>query len=61
MKSFKKAKDIRVGVIGYGGAFNMGLHHLNEMKAAGMTPVAVCDVDKARVKQAAEDIPGMRR
>ena len=24
MKKFKKAGDIKVGVVGYGGAFNMG-------------------------------------
>ena len=41
MKKYKNASEIRVGVIGYGGAFNMGRAHLNEMKQAGMTPVAV--------------------
>ena len=29
MNKFKRAKDIQVGVIGYGGAFNMGRGHLN--------------------------------
>ena len=42
---FKKPAAIRVGVIGYGGAFNMGRGHLKEMEKAGMTPVAVCEVD----------------
>lgn len=59
MAMFKKAADIKVGVVGYGGAFNMGRHHLNEMKRAGMTPVAVCEVDAARLKVAEEDFPGI--
>ena len=41
---FKKPSEIKVGVVGYGGAFNMGRAHLNEMKRAGMTPVAVAEL-----------------
>ncbi len=37
-------KGTKVGVVGYGGAFNMGRIHLNEMKAAGMIPTAVAEV-----------------
>ena len=59
MKKFKRAKDIRVGVIGYGGAFNMGKAHLNEMKGAGMTPVAVVEIDRSRLKVVKEDFPGI--
>ncbi|MEI7837040.1 MAG: Gfo/Idh/MocA family oxidoreductase [Planctomycetota bacterium] len=59
MAKFKQAKDIKVGVIGYGGAFNMGAAHINQMKEAGMTPVAVMDVDAKRVEQAAKDFPGI--
>ena len=59
MARFKKAKDIKVGVIGYGGAFNMGKSHLNQMKEAGMTPVAVAEIDAARLKVAEEDFPGI--
>ena len=59
MAKFKQAKDIKVGVIGYGGAFNMGAAHINQMKQAGMTPVAVMDVDAKRVEQAAKDFPGI--
>jgi len=58
-KKFKKASDIKVGVVGYGGAFNMGRKHLQEMQAAGMTPVAVCEIDKDRLKVAEEDFPGI--
>jgi len=59
VKRFKRAKDIKVGVVGYGGAFNMGRGHLNEMKRAGMTPVAVADMDEARLGVAEEDFPGI--
>ncbi len=59
MALFKKASDIKVGVIGYGGAFNMGRSHLNQMKAAGMTPVAVAELDKDRLKVAEEEFPGI--
>lgn len=59
MKTYKKASDIRVGVIGYGGAFNMGRQHLKEMQAAGMSPVAVAEVDPARLAVATEDFPGI--
>ena len=59
MAKFKKASDIKVGVVGYGAAFNMGRKHLQEMQAAGMTPVAVCDPDTARLKVAEEEFPGI--
>ena len=60
MKKYKNASDIRVGVIGYGGAFNMGRGHLKEMEQAGMTPVAVCEVDAERLKVAEADFPGIQ-
>ena len=59
MKTFKKASDIRVGVVGYGGAFNMGKAHLDEMRRAGMTPVAVAEIDPKRLQAAAADFPGI--
>ena len=55
----RKASDIKVGTIGYGGAFNMGKAHLNEMKAAGMTPCCVADLDPERLKAAQADFPGI--
>jgi len=59
-KAAKGARaSIKVGVIGYGGAYNMGRGHLNEMAAAGMVPTAVCDVDPKRLEVAAEDFPGI--
>jgi scyllo-inositol 2-dehydrogenase (NADP+) len=60
MKRFKRASDIKVGVIGYGGAFNMGKHHLNEMKGAGMTPTAVAEIDPTRLAVATTDFPGIQ-
>ncbi len=59
MGKFKSPGEIKVGVIGYGGAFNMGKAHLNEMKKAGMTPVAVAEIDKERLKVAEQDFPGI--
>lgn len=59
MKTFKKAAQIQVGVIGYGGAFNMGRQHLLEMQKAGMTPVAVAEVDPDRLAIAKTDFPGI--
>ena len=59
MKRFKKPGDIKVGVVGYGGQFNMGPQHLEEMKRAGMTPAAVTDVDTRRLKVAERDYPGI--
>jgi len=59
MRRFKRAKDIKVGVIGYGGAFNMGKIHLDLMKQAGMTPVAVADTDTRRLEVAAAEWPGI--
>jgi scyllo-inositol 2-dehydrogenase (NADP+) len=54
-------KTIRCGVIGYGGAFNMGKAHAGWMNAAdGLEAVAVCDLDPARTKAAAADLPGIR-
>lgn len=60
MTQFKKAAGIKVGCIGYGGAFNMGRAHLNEMAKAGMTPVAVAEIDSARLRVAEQEFPGIR-
>ncbi len=54
-----KPGGIKVGVIGYGGAFNMGKGHLNEMASAGMVPAAVCDIDPKRLRVAQEEFPGI--
>lgn len=59
MKQFKEAKEIRCAVIGYGGAYNMGKAHLSQMAGAGMTPVAVAELDPARLAVAEEDFPGI--
>jgi scyllo-inositol 2-dehydrogenase (NADP+) len=54
-----KMKQVRVGVIGYGGAFEMGKLHLLDMRKAGMTPVAVAEIDTARLAAAERDFPGI--
>lgn len=38
----------------------MGRHHLNEMKRAGMTPVAVAEKDESRLSVAEADFPGIK-
>jgi scyllo-inositol 2-dehydrogenase (NADP+) len=57
MKRFKSAAQIKVGVIGYGPSFSIAKHHLNEIKRAGMTPVAVADIDASRLPVAKADFP----
>lgn len=60
MKKYSSPAQIKVGVIGYGGAFNMGRQHLQQMQAAGMTPVAVAEVDESRLETARQDFPGIQ-
>ncbi|MFW6188814.1 MAG: Gfo/Idh/MocA family protein [Planctomycetota bacterium] len=60
MEEFDRAEDIKVGVIGYGGAFDMGQEHLEQMQRAGMTPCAVADMDEARLQVAGDDFPGIQ-
>jgi scyllo-inositol 2-dehydrogenase (NADP+) len=58
-KTYSSPARITVGVVGYGGAFNMGRQHLKEMQAAGMTPTAVVEIDPARLTVARADFPGI--
>jgi scyllo-inositol 2-dehydrogenase (NADP+) len=53
-------KKVRGAVIGYGGAFNMGKQHANQMKKFGIEFVAACDLDAARMEQAKSDFPDIR-
>jgi len=59
MKQFKRARDIKCGVVGYSGAYGMGQKHLEQMQGAGMTPLAVAEIDAERLKAAGEDFPGI--
>ncbi len=59
VKTYSNPAAITVGVVGYGGAFNMGRQHLDEMKAAGMTPLAVVELDPKRLEVARADFPGI--
>lgn len=54
-------KKIKVGTIGYGGAFNMGRQHLNELiRNEGFVATAVCDLDPSRLEVAKQDFPGIQ-
>lgn len=54
-------KTIKVGTIGYGGAYNMGREHLNGLLAhKGFVATAVCDIDPKRVAIASQDYPGIQ-
>lgn len=54
-------KGIKVGTIGYGGAFNMGRVHLQELLVhRGFEAVAVCDIDPRRAQQAETEFPGIQ-
>jgi predicted dehydrogenase len=59
MSKYKRVSDIKIGVVGYGGAFNMGKVHLTEMQKAGMTPTAVAEIDPARLTVATQDFPNI--
>lgn len=60
MKLFAQKSDIKCGVIGYGGAFNMGKGHLSQMQQQGMVPTAVAEIDPARLAVATTDFPGIQ-
>jgi len=59
MRLYNKARDIKVGVVGYGPSFGMGRYHLEEMKRAGMTPLAAVDIDASCREAAAKDFPNI--
>ena len=61
-KAKKDAKgSLHTGVVGYGGAFNMGRLHLTSMaKNKWMEVAAVCELDPARRAVATEDFPGIK-
>ncbi|MCC6579738.1 MAG: Gfo/Idh/MocA family oxidoreductase [Phycisphaeraceae bacterium] len=49
--------NVRAGIIGYGGAFNMGKYHADAINAQlGMKTVAVCDLDPKRTEQAKTEL-----
>jgi scyllo-inositol 2-dehydrogenase (NADP+) len=55
-----KAAEIRCGILGYGGAFNMGRSHAGWIDAQpGLRTVAMCDVDPARVAMAKDELPAL--
>jgi scyllo-inositol 2-dehydrogenase (NADP+) len=54
------ADNIRCGVIGYGGAFNMGRAHATYIQETdGLELTAICDLDPKRTEIAVEDFEGV--
>jgi predicted dehydrogenase len=50
-------RTVRVGLVGYGGTFNMGRNHIEWMApATGLETVAVCDSDPARTEAAKQEL-----
>jgi scyllo-inositol 2-dehydrogenase (NADP+) len=49
-------KTVKVGVIGYGGAFNMGKLHAESCNRARMKTVVVCDLDPKRTEMAKQEL-----
>ncbi len=50
-------RTLTVGILGYGGAFNMGRKHAQTLDAyPGASVVAACDIDPDRARQAGEDL-----
>lgn len=48
---------IKAGILGYGGAFNMGKYHAESIRAQpGMEVTAVCDLDPKRTAQARTEL-----
>ncbi len=52
----RENKVVRAGIVGYGGAFNMGQHHAGLMRAAGLEVTADCDLDGSRLEIAKEEL-----
>ena len=56
----RNAKEIKVGVVGYGGAYNLGRLHLEDMQKAGMTPRVIVEPDAPRLEVARKDFPALQ-
>ncbi|MCF7687136.1 MAG: Gfo/Idh/MocA family oxidoreductase [Cephaloticoccus sp.] len=57
---FSQPADIKVAVVGYGGIYNMGRIHLQDVQKAGMTPRAAVELDAERLALAPKDFPGIQ-
>lgn len=54
-------KEIKWGIIGYGGSFSMGRAHAGWIDASpGMKTIAVCDLDPKRTAAAQIELPGVK-
>jgi predicted dehydrogenase len=52
--AFKRTKDIRTALIGFGGSYNIPRIHVEDMKRAGMTIDSIVDISAER-RRAAEE------
>ena len=57
---FSNPAHIKVAVVGYGGVYNMGRIHLQDVQKAGMTPRAAVELDATRLALAPQDFPGIQ-
>jgi len=57
----REGKEVRCGVIGYGGACSMGKYHADLIsKIPGLKLTAICEIDKERLGIARENHPGVK-
>ena len=57
----REGREVRCGVIGYGGAFSMGKHHADLIsKTPGLKLTAICEIDKERLGVAQKDYPEVK-
>jgi predicted dehydrogenase len=59
MNKFNSVKEIKAALIGYSPQFRMGELHANDMGKAGITTVAVCDINSEVLKAAVKNHPGV--
>ena len=56
MQVYSNPEEVKVATVGYSGIARV---HLNQIKAAGMTPAAVVDLKEEQRKTAEEEFPGI--
>ena len=54
------AKTVNCGLLGYGGAFNMGRFHAGLIdQTPGLKTIAVCDINPERIEAAKQELPNL--
>ena len=60
MKKNESNMDIKCAVVGYGPSFNMGKTHCKFIDdTRGLKLVAICDLNRERLKAAKDDFPSI--